>query len=121
METLDRLQIKAREAAYRYLENIMDIVSLGKEDRTHYDESLKAYGDDFVAEVHALERACAEGYKESYVEAFVKGFIKGYMEGYAEGVKEGRVAIIQRLKRKGFSSEEIANMLDLPLDKIEAL
>ena len=93
METLNRLPFKARKAVFQRLEDIVDIASLTKEERIRYDESIKVYRDNLVTEAYALEK----------------------------GRAEGRVAIIQRLKRKGFSSEEIANMMDLPLDKIEAL
>lgn len=97
METLNRLPFKARKAVFQRLEDIVDIASLTKEERIRYDESIKVYRDNLVTEAYALEK------------------------GRAEGRAEERVAIIQRLKRKGFSSEEIANMMDLPLDKIEAL
>lgn len=93
METLNRLPFKARKAVFQRLEDIVDIASLTKEERIRYDESIKVYRDNLVTEAYALEK----------------------------GRAEERVEIIQRLKRKGFSSEEIANMLDLPLDKIEAL
>ena len=97
METLNRLPFKARKAVFQRLEDIVDIASLTKEERIRYDESIKVYRDNLVTEAYALEK------------------------GRAEGRAEGRADIIQRLKRKGFSSEEIAEMMDLPLDKIEAL
>ena len=93
METLSRLPFKARKAVFQRLEDIVDIASLTKEERIRYDESIKVYRDNLVTEAYALEK----------------------------GRAEERAEIIQRLKRKGFSSEEIAEMMDLPLDKIEAL
>ena len=82
METLRRLPLTDCDV-FQKLEQISDISALSKEDRMKYDESIKVYRDNLVTEAYALEK----------------------------GRAEGRADIIQRLKRKGFSSEEIANMI----------
>ena len=47
------MPFKFRKAVFLRLEDIVDIVSLSKEDRIKYDESIKVYRYNLVAEAYA--------------------------------------------------------------------
>lgn len=53
MGKLQRMPFKFRKAVFLRLEDIVDIVSLSKEDRIKYDESIKVYRYNLVAEAYA--------------------------------------------------------------------
>ena len=64
-----------------------------------------------------LLRGRAEGRAEGRVE----GRAEGMAEGRAEGRAEGMAYTVEKLLEKGYSAEEISNMLDMELEEIKSI
>ena len=68
----------------------------------------------FKKEIHQAEE-----------ESFKRGIEEGREEGKKEGIEEGalnnRKETILKLLKKGYSQEEIADLLDIPLDEVKAI
>ena len=70
-----------------------------------------------------------EMFKEEIEQAEEEGFKRGKEEGKEEGKKEGREEgtlnnrkeTVLKLLKKGYSLEEIADLLDIPLDEVKAI
>jgi predicted transposase/invertase (TIGR01784 family) len=82
------------------------------------NENIRNHEED-RAILHELEEQLEEG--ESIMELMPAWKRWGYEEGIAEGREEGREEIIRKLLEKGFSPEEVAATLDIPVDHIRKL
>ena len=51
------------------------------------------------------------GFEQGHKQGFEEGHDQGYEEGHDNGFEEGRNSVIQALKRKGYSDESIATIL----------
>ena len=89
----------AQDAVFKKLSEIAEVASLDKEERKKHDESLRAYRDTIVV---------MEG-------QFMAGERKGREEGRAEGILE----IARKMKAKGMSAKEIAEMTGISAGEIE--
>lgn len=116
MDTLQRLPFKARKSVFEKLEKIVDIAALSKEDRMKYDESIKIYRDHLAVEAYAKERE-----ERRMKEAWDGGLAKGLAEGRAEGEKEKQRQIALRMKGKGMSAEDIAELTGLSVAEVGEL
>ncbi len=105
MDILQRMPWMAQNAVFKRLSEIAEVASLNSEERRKYDESLRAYRDTI---------AVMEG-------QFAQGELKGRAEGRAEGRVEGILSIARKMKQRGKSISEIAEMTDLSPDEIEKL
>jgi predicted transposase/invertase (TIGR01784 family) len=101
MDILQRMPWMAQNAVFKRLSEIAEVASLNSEERRKYDESLRAYRDTI---------AVMEG-------QFAQGELKGRAEGRAEGI----LSIARKMKQRGKSISEIAEMTDLSPDEIEKL
>jgi len=97
MEILERMPWAAQNAVFQRLAEVAEVSKLSKEDRLAYDHALKRYRDTYNALTGAEE--------------------KGRAEGRAEGILD----IARRMKKKGKSVEEIAEMTDLLPEEISRL
>ena len=93
----------AQDAVFKKLSEIAEVASLDKEERKKYDESLRAYRDTIVV---------MEG-------QFMAGERKGREEGREEGRAEGILEIARKMKAKGMSAKEIAEMTGISAGEIE--
>ena len=108
------------------------------------DKERRAY-DDYMISVHAAkdayDTARSDGYKDGWHEGRAEGLEKGREEGRAEGLEKGRkeglekglekgrekgreeaiIANARKMKAKGFSTEDIADITGLPTSEIELL
>ncbi|ADV43889.1 Rpn family recombination-promoting nuclease/putative transposase [Bacteroides helcogenes] len=109
METLERMPFKARKAVFERLEELADVGALSKHEREVYDNSLKVYRDYLVT----MEAAKIEGREE--------GRVEGRVEGIEIGIKKSQTDTALRMKSKGMSVSEIADITGLTLTEIEAL
>ena len=129
METLHRLPFKARKAVFEKLEQIVDIAALSKEDRMKYDESIKVFRDNMAVLEYAIqdgmEMGMAKGLAQGMEKGIAKGLEKGREEGLAEGLEEGkkdeRMRNARRMKAKGYSLEDIADITGLSMEDIRDL
>ena len=103
MDILQRMPWMAQDAVFKKLSEIAEVASLDKEERKKYDESLRAYRDTIVV---------MEG-------QFMAGERKGRAEGRAEGEKQKGIDIARKMKVKGMSLEDIAEMTGLSVRDIE--
>ena len=101
MDILQRMPWMAQNAVFKRLSEIAEVASLNSEERRKYDESLRAYRDTI---------AVMEG-------QFTQGELKGRAEGRAEGI----LSIARKMKQKGKSVHEIAEMTDLSPEEIDQL
>ncbi len=97
MDILQRMPWMAQNAVFKRLSEIAEVASLNSEERRKYDESLRAYRDTI---------AVMEGQ-----------FTQGEQKGRAEGI----LSIARKMKQRGKSVREIAEMTDLTPDEIEKL
>lgn len=51
----------------------------------------------------------------------LRGRAEGREEGRAEGREEGMSYMVEKLLRKGYSAEEVSNMLDMELERIKSI
>jgi len=63
----------------------------------------------------------AEGHAEGLAEGRAKGLAEGLAEGHAKGRDERSIEIARKMKAKGKSVEEIAELTDLSVEEIESL
>ena len=81
-----------------------------------YDESIKIYRDHLAVEAYAKERE-----ERRMKEAWDGGLAKGLAEGRAEGEKEKQRQIALRMKGKGMSAEDIAELTGLSVAEVGEL
>ena len=67
------------------------------------------------------ERREKFGFKTGMAKGLEEGLAKGLAEGLAKGIREGRLEMARRLKAKGFSSADVAELSGLSAAEIEAL
>ena len=105
MEILERMPWAAQNAVFQRLAEVAEVSKLSKEDRIKYDHALKRYRDTLNAITGAEQ----------------KGRTEGRAEGRAEGVRVKALETARRMKDKGFSVEDIAEITDLSTGEIAAL
>lgn len=88
----------------------LDYMAMSKADKVAYDEHINA----MMIQNDVLSTAIKEGRAEGRAE----GRKEGIVEGRAEGMDTANSRAIQRLIAKGFSLEEIADMLDLSIEYV---
>ena len=59
--------------------------------------------------------------KSSLAASCKDSFLEGYVEGFKQGYREARLAIAQRLLNHGFTCEEVASWVEIPLEEVEKL
>ena len=105
MEILERMPWAAQNAVFQRLAEVAEVSKLSKKDRLAYDHALKRYRDTFNAITGAEEKGRAEG----------------RAEGRSQGRDERTLEIARKMKSKGKSVEEIAEMTDLSPEEISLL
>ena len=105
MDVLQRMPWLAQDAVFQKLASIADVASLSKQERLAYDENLRKYRDTI---------AVMEG---QYLEGMEKGEVKGRAEGRAEANCDNA----RRMKAKGFSASDIAEITGLTTEEIAKL
>lgn len=109
METLERMPFKAKNAIFGKLDEVCNLHSLTREERRHYDASLKIYRDNV---------ACYNG---AYNEGIAEGRAEGRVQGRAEGRAEEARVMAKKLKEKGLDLAMIAEVSGLDVSEIESL
>lgn len=86
------------------------IMKMSRDDQVAYDRYLM----DRAILRNTMTTARDEGRNEGRAE----GLAEGHEEGRAEGRKEGMKDVAQKMKQKGFSNSEIAQMTGLSIEEI---
>ena len=108
LHNLSRLMERPKalqERVFKKLFRQAEIAQYDEVERRQYASSLKEYWD----------------YTSTLDTAYMKGERKGREEGRAEGRAEGILDIARKMKSKGMSVEEIAEMTDLSTEEIRRL
>ena len=109
MDILQRMPWAAQDSVFMKLAEIAEVSALSKEERVKYDDSLRKFRDTLVV---------MEG---QFMEGEAKGREEGLAEGLAKGREEGSLDIARKMKAKGFSLEEIAELTGCPISEIKKL
>ena len=113
MDILQRMPWAAQDSVFMKLAEIAEVSALSKEERIKYDDSLRKFRDTLVV---------MEGqFMEGEAKGLEKGREEGLAEGLAKGREEGSLDIARKMKAKGFSLEEIAELTGCPVSEIEKL
>ena len=105
---LDKMSKDELKAYYRHLDNIVIL-----RDNIHTERA--------EGRAEGLEEGRAEGLEEGRAEGLEEGRAEGLEEGRAKGVEEARKQSAVRMKAKGFSAEDIADITGLSLEEIADL
>jgi predicted transposase/invertase (TIGR01784 family) len=62
-----------------------------------------------------------KGHAEGHAEGLAEGLTKGLAKGLTKGRDERNLEIARKMKSRGMSFDEIAEMTDLTVDEIEKL
>ena len=106
---MERMPFKAKNAIFGKLDEVCNLHSLTREERRHYDASLKIYRDNV---------ACYNG---AYNEGIAEGRAEGRVQGRAEGRTEEARVMAKKLKEKGLELAMIAEVSGLDVSEIESL
>jgi predicted transposase/invertase (TIGR01784 family) len=87
-----------------------DVLNLSEEERKEYE----SYQDYLHYEASMWESTFVAGSMKGEEEGFKKGIEQGFKEGIANSEKEN----IHRLMKKGYTSEQISELLDLDIEHI---
>ena len=117
--------------------DVAQTANLSKEEYAKYCESEKIYHDldgaFRTASQKGFTRGVMKGHAEGHAEGLAEGLTKGRAEGLAEGLTKGlakgltkgrderNLEIARKMKSRGMSFDEIAEMTDLTVDEIEKL
>lgn len=95
METMNSIAFTQQHNIFKRLEAVTNYANLNEAQRHAYDEDLKVYRD------------------------FQNCMITSHEKGRAEGRVEGQRAIVETLVKKGMTLQQISEMLDMPIAKIQ--
>ena len=114
---------------FHRLFEIAEVSKLNKKDMDRYQASLKYKRDwqntlDYAIEEateKAVKAARQEAMQEGVREGMEKGIEEGMKKGMEKGMEKGIVKIAEGMKKKGYSTSEIATLTGLSVEKIERL
>ncbi len=109
MDNMTTMPFKEKNNVFAHLETLSDYYAMDPEDRKVYDAALRRSRDYYAT----LESAKVEGLAE--------GREVGRAEGREVGIKEANIKNAKKMKSKGFSAEDIADITGLSVDDIEKL
>ena len=129
MDILQRMPWAAQDSVFMKLAEIAEVSALSKEERIKYDDSLRKFRDTLVVMEGKFMEGFAKGFAKGREEGLAKareeareeGLAKGREEGLAKGREEVSLDIARKMKAKGFSLEEIAELTGCPVSEIEKL
>ena len=113
MDNMTTMPFKEKNNVFAHLETLSDYYAMDPEDRKVYDAALRRSRDYYAT----LESAKVEGLAEGRAE----GREVGRAEGRAEGRMNEKYENARKMKSKGFSVEDIADITGLSVDDIEKL
>ncbi len=102
---MERLPKELNNQIFQKLKSIVEIERMSPDERLAYELSLSAERD-----ISAIAETRYEEGKE-----------EGLKEGKEEGLKEGQKRIIEQMKNRGMSIDEISECTGYPIDEITRL
>ena len=102
-----------QEKIFTRLFNQAEIAQLSEAERHQYEESRKDFWDYYSTMKTSHDKGVAEGLE--------KGRAEGLEKGLEKGRKAEKLANARKMKSKGFSTEDIADITGLSPSEIEQL
>ena len=106
-----------QERIFKKFFNVAEIGNLSKDEYAKYFESEKIYYDNDGA----IRTAEAKGRAEGLVKGHAEGLAEGRAEGRAEGERKKALDVAKRMKDRGMSATEIAELTSLSEEDINSL
>ena len=91
------------------------------EERREYAESIKNYWDYYSTMKTAADKGRAEGRAEGLVEGRAEGRAEGLVEGRTEGIEQTKRENARKMKARGYSVADIADITGLAPEDVEKL
>lgn len=115
MKQIKESSFKDRDAIFGRLERLASQANMSKEEYAQYRHDWKVYNDWFNCVDSAKEQGIEEGIKKGRAE----GLKEGRAEGMVEGAQMQNLENAKRMKTKGYSSADIAEITGLTIEEIE--
>ena len=96
-----------KEQIFHKLFNAAEVANFDREERDRYEQSLRAYRD--------LENVLSS----AHLEGMGKGLQQGIQQGIEQGNLQATRRIIEHALAKGFSTDEVADLVGLPPEEIK--
>ena len=106
-----------QERVFTRLFEQAEIAKLSPKELFDYEESVKVYRDL----INVVETARQKGERSGMEIGLEKGRAEGRAEGIEMGVNQNKIDNARRMKQKGFSTEDIAEITGLGKDEIDAI
>ena len=90
-------------------------------ERRAYEASVKSLRDNINQRKYAQEEGKREGHEEGLQEGIVRGIKRGIEQGIERGIKGANSRAVLKLTQRGFSTEEVADMLDFTTAQVAQL
>ena len=121
MNKLERISFKDKKAIFDRLEQVVSQANLSPAEREKYETEWMIYNDYFNTIESAEKKAAAEGREEGRAEGRAEGIVEGRAKGREQGRAEEKIENARKMKMKGFSVNDIADITGLSLEEIEKL
>ena len=108
MDILDRMPWLAKDAVFQRLASIAEVAALSKEERREYDESLRKFRDT----ISVMEGQFLEGEEKGRAEAKAEAEAKARQE---------KLESARKMKAKGFSDDDIVEIIGITPEELKAL
>lgn len=118
---LTEINVRTEEAPAELLENPETAKALKLLEKSAYTEGQLIAYDRFWDAVFRERVFYEDGFRKGEADGLAKGLAKGHAEGRAEGRDERTLEIARKMKARGKSVEEIAEMTDLSPEEIRIL
>lgn len=110
-----------RTGIFKDLFEVAEIANFSPMEQGIYQQSLKAYRDNYNTTQTLLQEAKEEGLEKGIKQGIKQGMEKGMEKGLEKGRQEERLQIAQQLKALGLTASEIATATGLTEEAIEQL
>lgn len=125
LANLQNRPLALQEKIFQQLFEVAEIAKFTKEEKKHYEESLKYYRDlknvVDTSRDEGVQEGIQKGIQQGREEGIKEGMKKGKQEGRKEGIKEGILKVAKGLKDQGLATEVIQQTTGLSIDEINEL
>ena len=98
-------------------------------ERRQYEESKKVFWDNYSVIKTARDKGVREGLQQGIQQGLQQGLQQGIQQGLQQGIQQGlqqgvqqvKIETIHRMGTKGFSVEDISEIVGLTVDEVKKL
>ncbi len=120
--TMDRIDPSVYERADEGLLRLLEkanVANLTEEEYAQYEASMKALEDEVDMEQYGYNNGYSRGVEDGMEKGIQQGIQQGVQQGIQQGELKERKKLINNLRISGFSNEQIAELLSIPLEEVE--